>query len=450
MSQDVSERALPHNLEAERAILGAVLMHNGRLAEALDITRSADFFRAAHRVILDGMIALDAVGQAIDLVTLREELSRVGKLDDVGGPAYLAALIDGVPHSTNVAHYAGIVKRKAQLRELIFAGNKILASAYDAEEEADEILGAAERMIIGLADRTIATGFEPMRTIAMRGLDALEEASRTRRVVTGVPSGFQALDDITRGFLPGKLVTVGARPGMGKSSFALNIAQHAAMAGYCAAVSSLEMEKDELFVRQVASLAQIDSHRLSSGYIGEREWERIAHAVGSIAEAPLFIDETPAVSLFEVRSRARKLKAEHNLQLLVLDYLQLMSSTEKLNNRTLELAAITGGLKALAKELKIPIILLSQLSRDLEKRGGRPKLSDLRDSGSIEQDSDLVLFLWRDEALETAQPVTELIIAKHRGGPVGTVKLSWFDSQTRFESFVPADYADQRLPVGDR
>ena len=448
MSQD---RALPHNLEAERAILGAVLLDNQRLADVLEVTRPEDFYRAAHRTLLEHMVALDAAQEAIDLLTLRESLTRAGKLDDIGGPSYITALVDGVPRGSNVASYAAIVREKAQLRALIQGANRILASAYESGDDAVDIIGEAEKAILGLADRSVVRGFESMRTIAMRGLDMIERATQTKTAVSGVPSGISTLDDITRGWLPGKLITIGARPGMGKSSFAVGCAQFAALRGYCAAIASLEMEKDELFMRQVASLAEIDSHRLAGGYIGEREWGKVAMAVGTLAEAPLFIDETPALSLFELRSRVRKLKAEHGLRLLVVDYLQLMSAHEKGQNRTLELQAITSGLKALAKELKIPILLLSQLSRELEKRGGRPKLSDLRDSGSIEQDSDMVLFLWRDESVETFPPKAELIIAKHRGGAVGTVELAWFAEQTRFAAYV--DYAqpqDQRLPVGDR
>lgn len=443
------QRSLPNNLEAERAVLGAALLDNERLVEAVEIVQAGDFFRAAHRTLFERMVGLQAKRQAFDVVTLKDDLASAGKLDEIGGPVYLGELLDGMSRSSNVKHYAAIVKEKAQLRTLIHAANKMLAQAYDASEEADEVLGAAERAILGLADRTVSKGFESMQTIATRGLDVLERASATRQAVSGVPSGFPDLDDLTRGFQPGTLVTVAARPGIGKSSFLMNVAQNVALAGYCTGCFSLEMENDELFIRQVASRAHIDGHRLGSGYIGESEWGRIAQAIGELAAAPLFIDETPAVSMFEVRSRARRLKSEHGLRLLAIDYLQLMGAHEKHNNRTLEIGAITSDLKKLAKELKVPILLLSQLSRDIEKRGGRPKLSDLRDSGSIEQDSDIVMFLWRPETPDPNEDdnMTELIIAKHRGGPVGTVKLSWYDRETRFDQYTRYEQArPQRLP----
>jgi replicative DNA helicase len=441
MSSD--QQTLPQNLEAERAILGAVILDNERLADAVEVIGANDFFRAGHRKIFERMVTLAARQQAVDAITLREELTTAGLIEEVGGASYLYALTDGVARGLNVKHYAAIVKQKAQLRTLIYAANKMLAQAYDATEEPEEILGAAERAILGLTDRTVSKGFESMQAIASRGLDELERRAASRQEVFGVTSGFPDLDDVTRGFQPGKLVTVAARPGVGKSSFLHNVLQNAALAGYCCGAFSIEMESDELFIRHVASRAQIDGHRLGGGFIGEREWGRVAHAISELSGAPLFIDESAGVSMFEVRARARRLKAEHGLRILAVDYLQLMSAHEKHHNRTLEIGSITGDLKKLAKELKVTILLLSQLSREVEKRGGRPKLSDLRDSGSIEQDSDIVMFLWRPDTPDPNEDenMTELIIAKHRGGPVGTVKLSWHERETRFDQ-----YSRQALP----
>lgn len=435
MSDD--RQALPQNLEAERAVLGAAILDNERLVEAMEIVTAEDFFRAAHQTLFERMVSLHTRRQAFDLLTLKDDLVTAGKLEEVGGPVRLSELLDGMSRSTNVKHYAAIVRTKARLRTLIAAGNKMIAQAYEGAEDAEEILASAERVILGLAEQTVAKGFESMQTIAARGLDILERAASTKRAVSGVPSGFPDLDDLTRGFQPGTLVTVAARPGVGKSSFLMNVAQNAALAGYVTGSFSLEMENDELFIRQVSSRAHIDGHRLGSGFIGDSEWNRVVQAIGDLSTAPLYIDETPAVSMFEVRSRARRLKAEHGLQLLAIDYLQLMGAHEKHNNRTLEIGAITSDLKKLAKELKVPILLLSQLSRDVEKRGGRPKLSDLRDSGSIEQDSDIVMFLWRPDTPDPneSENMTELIIAKHRGGPVGTVKLSWYERETRFDQY---------------
>ena len=425
----------PHNLEAERAVLGACMTTADAWVEASGLLVPTDFYRYAHRRIFEAMLRLSTARVEIDLVTVKNELLKANALDDVDGPAYLASLTDGVPRSTNVAHYAGIVKQKAALRTLIAGANEMLKSAYDTSEAVDEILGKAEQTILGLSDLATTQGFESIRTIALRGMDAIEHAAQHKVKVLGVPSGFRDIDDLTLGWRPGKLITIAARPGVGKSSFAGNVAVHAAIAGYPTGIASLEMEKDELFTRQLSSLARIDGHRLTGGYLSDLDWSRIATHLGTLAEAPLFIDETPAVSLLEIKSRARRLKAEHGLKLLVVDYLQLMRSSEKRENRTLELATITGGLKALAKELKIPVLMLSQLSRDVERRGGRPRLSDLRDSGSIEQDSDIVIFLHRELGPDgQMEGPTDVIIAKHRGGPVGTVRLSWIPEHTRFES----------------
>lgn len=445
-----AERTLPHNLDAEKAVLGAILLDNARFVDALAIVGEARFFRSAHRRIFRAMVELADRHEVIDLLTLKEALSRTGDLEDVGGPTYISSLIDGVPRSSNVEDYARIVEEKASLRDLVHAGNKLTASAYAEDQNATAILETAEQAILGLAAGKRAVGFEPMSAIALRAMDALERAHATKHGINGVPTGFTDLDHITRGLQPGTLVVLGARPGMGKTSLAMNIALHAAVAGRVVGVFSTEMPNDELFIRQIASTARLDSHSLQSGYIGERDWQRVAEAVNAIAAAPMFADETPAITVFEVRSRARRLKAEHGLELLVIDYLQLMGTSGRYDNRTLEIGAITGALKGLAKELKIPILLLSQLSRDNEKRGGRPKLSDLRDSGSIEQDADIVLFLYRQEDADDTG-VTELIIAKHRNGQVGTVKLNWFERQTRFDNYSDfPEPEDQRLPMGDR
>lgn len=435
----MSEMIPPHNIEAERAVLGACMTTSDAWVEAAGLLQPSDFYRHAHRLIFAAMIRLSTARVEIDLVTVKNELLKCDELEAVNGPSYVAGLTDGVPRSTNVAHYARIVREKAALRTLIDGAQVMLRSAYDAAQDVDQILGQAEATLLGLSDRTAAQGFEAMRTIAQRGMDAIDLAAQRKARVLGVPSGFRDLDDLTLGWRPGKLVTIAARPGVGKSSFAGNIAAHAALAGFATGIASLEMEKDELFMRQLSSLARVDGHRLTGGYLSDGDWSRIAAHVGALAEAPLFIDETPALTLLEVKSRARRLKVEHGLKLLIVDYLQLMRPSEKRENRTLEIASITGGLKALAKELKIPVLMLSQLSRDVERRGGRPRLSDLRDSGSIEQDSDIVIFLHRDIGADGQMDgPTEVIVSKHRGGPVGTVTLTWHPEQTRFDSMGAA------------
>lgn len=432
-----ADRVMPHDLDAERSVLGGILMDNQRLHDATEHVKPTHFFRAAHQRLFEAMVDLGAPGRVIDLVTLKAELSRTGDLERVGGPAYVASLVDGVPRSTNVGHYARIVREKASLRELIIVGQRLVTRAYEAHDDATEILDDAERAILGLADRTVTAGFEPMRTIAYRSLEILERAYNTKQMVSGVPSGLADLDALTRGFQPGSLVVIGARPGMGKTSLASNIAQHAASAGRVVAQFSLEMSNDELFVRQLAAVARIDSHRLQSGYIGESEWGRLSRAIATLAELSLYSDETPAIAVFAIRSRLRRLKAERGLDLVVIDYLQLLTGHGKRETRALEIAGMTASLKSLARELKVPILLLAQLNRDSVKGdvGRRPRLSDLKDSGSIEQDADVVLLLHRHEdeaaAGDSSMPV-ELILAKHRNGPTGTVRLAWYEQQTRF------------------
>jgi replicative DNA helicase len=446
----VNERALPQNDEAERAVLGAILLNNERLLDAQEHVSAADFHRDAHRRIFERMVALGAQHRAIDLLTLREALA--GELDEVGGAVYISALIDGVPHGTNTAHYARIVREKADLRRMIFAGNKMLAAAYAAEDSAEEILEQAEKTILGLADRTVSVGFESMRAIAPRALELIERAHANRGAISGVPTGFVDLDNLTRGLQPGTLIVCGARPGMGKTSIGQNIAHNAAAAGKVVGLFNLEMPNEELFIRQIASYARIDSHRLQSGFVNEHEWTRISEAVSAIAEASVYSDETPAIGSFEVRSRARRLKAEKGLDLLILDYLQLMATDAQIETRALAIGAITTDLKALAKELKIPILILAQLNREQDKQGRKPRLSDLRDSGSIEQDADIVMFLYRPEnPHDDERGITELIVAKHRNGPIGTIKLTWSEQITRFDNYNPYEEpADQRLPMGDR
>lgn len=449
----MNEPILPHDLEAERAVLGGIVLDNQRLADACEHITPGDFYRAAHRRVFVAMVDLGERREAIDLLTLKAELTRTNALEDVGGPAYLASLIDGVPHTTNVPHYAVIVKKHAQRRTLIAAANKILIRAYDAQDDADEVLEDAEKSILGLADRTVTSGFESMQAIAARSLDFLERAYTTRQIVSGVPSGFAKLDEITRGFQPGTLVVIGARPGAGKTSLGINIARHAAMGGRVVANFSLEMSNDELFVRQLAATAGIDSHRLQSGHLAEREWSRLSQALGTLAALSIYNDATPAIATFAIKSRLRRLKAERGLDLVVIDYLQLMSSQAKRETRALEIAGMTGALKSLARELNVPILLLAQLNRESAKDDRRPRLTDLRDSGSIEQDADVVLFLHRGDDVEASDGgvVVELIIAKHRNGPTGTVKLSWHDRQTRFADVNEvSEPEDRRLPMGDR
>jgi replicative DNA helicase len=441
----VAERTLPHNLEAERSVLGAVLLHNDAFNFAAEVIDSADFYRDAHRRIFDRMVKLAEHGEAIDLVTLKEELNRSGELDEVGGPAYIAALVDGVPHSTNVEYYAKIIKEKATLRRLIFSANKILATAYEAEEDADVILDQAEHAIFAIADDKVSDGFVALKDLAQSSLDTIEKLHARKELITGVPTGFTDLDEMTSGLQPSDLIIVAARPSMGKTSLVMNIAQHVGTkTDMTVGVFSLEMSKEQLFLRMLTAEARIDAHRLRGGFLGERDWGRLSHAIGTLSEAKIFIDDTPSIGVLEMRAKCRRLAAQHGLHLIIIDYIQLMQGRGRFENRTLELAAISRSMKGLAKELHVPIVVLSQLSRAPEARSDhRPQLSDLRESGALEQDADVVAFIYREEqyADKSAPPtdvqgIAEIIIGKQRNGPTGVVKLAFIREFTRFENLA--------------
>src|SRR5881397_1738164 len=406
----LAERTLPHNLEAERSVLGAILLHNDAFNLAAEVIDSTDFFRDAHRRIFDKMVRLAERGDAIDLVTLKEELGRSGDLDEVGGPAYITALVDGVPQSTNVEHYARIIKEKATLRNLIYSANKILTTAYDAEEDADVILDQAEHAIFAIADDNVRDGFVSLRDLARGSLDTIEKLHARKELVTGVPTGFTDLDEMTSGLQPSDLIIIAARPSMGKTSLVLNMAQHVALQpNLTVGFFSLEMSKEALFIRLLTAQAQIDGHRLMSGAIGQKDYGRISHALETLSSMRLFIDDTPNLGVLEMRAKCRRLQAEHGLNLVVLDYIQLMNSRGRFENRTLELASISRSLKGLAKELNVPIVALSQLSRAPESRSDhRPQLSDLRESGALEQDADVVVFIYREDMYsDKTQPAAD-------------------------------------------
>jgi replicative DNA helicase len=441
----VADRTLPHNLEAERSVLGAILLHNEAFNHAAEVIDSADFYRDAHRRIFDKMVKLSERGGAIDLVTLKEELGRSGELDEVGGPAYITALVDGVPRSMNVEHYARIIKEKATLRNLIFSANKILATAYEGEEDADVILDQAEHAIFAIADDKIRDGFVSLRDLAQSSLETIEQLHARKELITGVPTGFTDLDEMTSGLQPSDLIIVAARPSMGKTSLVLNIAQHVGTrTEKTVGLFSLEMSKEQLFLRMLTAEARIDAQRMRRGYLGERDWGRLSQAIGTLSDAKIFIDDSPSIGVLEMRAKCRRLAAEHDLDLVIIDYIQLMQGRGRFENRTLELASISRSLKGLAKEMRVPVVVLSQLSRAPEARSQhRPQLSDLRESGALEQDADVVIFIYREDMYaEKNEPpaegegVAELIIGKQRNGPTGTVKLAFIREFTRFENLA--------------
>jgi replicative DNA helicase len=446
MPEVAAERTLPHSLDAEKSVLGAILIHNEAFNHAAEIIDDRDFFRDAHRRIFNTMVALSERNDAIDFLTLKEELARTGQLDDVGGPAYIASLSDGVPRSANVEFYARIVKEKSTLRSLIFSANKILAEAYQGEQEPDLLLDEAERAIFSIAEDRIRSGFVPLRELVQGSFATIEKLQQHKGHVTGVPTGFVDLDEMLSGLQPSDLVLIAARPSMGKTSFVLNIAQHVGTStDMTVGLFSLEMSKEQLFMRMLTSEARIDAHRFRTGYLNEKDYTRLSQALGTLAEAKVYIDDTASIGVLEMRAKARRLKAEHGLHLLIIDYIQLMQGRGRFESRQAELASISRSLKGLAKELNVPIVALSQLSRAPETRSDhRPQLSDLRESGALEQDADVVMFIYRPEQYrdddgqpnQEEQGIAEIIVGKQRNGPTGTAKLAFVKEHTRFENLA--------------
>jgi replicative DNA helicase len=436
-----AERTLPHNLEAEKCVLGAILIHNEAFNHAAELIDAQDFFRDAHRRIFDKMVALSERGHAIDFVTLKEELARAGELDEVGGPAYISSLADGVPRSTNVEHYARIVKEKSTLRNLIYSANRIITTAYDAERDPEELLDEAERSIFEIAEDRIREGFVPLRDLVQTSFATIEKLQQHKGLVTGVPTGFVDFDEMTSGLQPSDLVIVAARPSMGKTSFVLNVAQHVGTkTDMVVGFFSLEMAKEQLFMRMLTSEARIDAHRFRGGFLSEKDYGRLSHALGTLAEARVYIDDSAAIGVLEMRAKARRLMAEHGLNLVIVDYIQLMQGRGRFENRQQEIASISRSLKGLAKELNVPVVALSQLSRAPEARSDhRPQLSDLRESGALEQDADVVAFIYRQDQYEATDEnagVAEIIVGKQRNGPTGVVRLAFIKEHTRFENLA--------------
>jgi len=433
------ERALPHNLEAERTVLGAILIENEAFHNAAEVLRDTDFYRDAHRKIFSRMSSLSERGDAIDLVTLKEEMSRAGDLDGAGGVAYLSSLVEGVPRATNVPYYSRIVKDKSVLRNLISAANRISRSAFDQPEETQSVLDEAEKSIFEIAEGAVRVGFEPVGTIVKTTFKMIDELSENRGAVSGVPTGFVEFDEMTSGLQNSDLIIVAARPAMGKTSFCMNIAQHiGTKTEGTVGVFSLEMAKEQLVMRMLCGESRVDMHKLRSGFLSEKDWAKLVQGVSDLSQAKVFIDDTPSISVMEMRAKSRRLKLEHGLDLIVIDYLQLMSGSGRFDNRTQEIGSISRSLKGLAKELNVPIVALSQLSRAPEGRGDhRPQLSDLRESGALEQDADVVVFIFREEQYNETpdnRGIAELIIGKQRNGPTGSIKMAFIKEYTRFEN----------------
>ena len=436
------EKTLPHNLEAERTVLGAVLVDNAAFSSAAEVLTREDFYRESHRRIFEAMAVLAERSQPIDLVTLKNELLRGGALEAAGGAAYLGSLLDGVPRITNVEHWSRIIKERAVLRNLIHASNRIVQSCFEGEDEAAVLLDRAEKAIFDIAERRIRQGFVGIREIVKESFRTIDQLSQSKEMVTGLPTGFVDIDEMTSGLQKGELVIVAARPAMGKTSFCLNVAQHASMrAGETVGVFSLEMSKEQLVLRMLCSDARVDAHKLRTGRLQEKDWARLAKAYADLSASKVFIDDSSTLSPLEMRAKCRRLRAEHGLGLVIVDYLQLVTATGRVENRQQEISAISRSLKGLAKELAVPVVALSQLSRAPEARTDRrPQLSDLRESGALEQDADIVMFIYREEEYKPSDEnrgIAEIIIGKQRNGPTGTRKLAFIKEFTRFENLQP-------------
>ena len=437
------DRLPPQSIEAEQSVLGALLIDRDAVIEVAELLRPEDFYRSHHGTIYAAVLELSERREPVDLVTVSEVLERLGQLDAIGGSSYLASLINLTPTAVNAVHYARIVERKAVLRGLISAAGKIAGIGYDESTDVEVSIDKAEQELFAVSQKRVASGFSPLRTLLHSAYDRLDYLHQHKGEVSGIRTGFADLDAMTTGLQKSDLIILAARPSIGKTSLALNFAEHAAVKeGKTVGIFSLEMSKEQLVLRLLSSVANIDSQRLRTGFLEEMDFTRLAPAMNTLAEAPIFIDDTPNITTMELRTKARRLQAESGLDLVIVDYLQLMQSSVQSRdaNRVQEVAEISRGLKALARELQVPVISLSQLSRQAEMRESRePRLSDLRESGSIEQDADLVMFLWRekergpDEA-ESDGEIVKLKLAKHRNGPTGEATLWFKKRQTRFVS----------------
>lgn len=448
----ISAQALPANVEAERSILGAILLDNLAYNEAAEHLKPEDFLLDSHRRIYSRMVDLSEASHSIDLITLAEELARNGELETIGGAAYISGLLDGVPDRPSIENYIKIVRDKSLLRALIHTATAAIARASEQSDAAEEILNDTEAQIFQLSEKRIGRGFMGVQEIIRESFGSIDAFLQRGSRITGLETHYADLDEKTSGLQKADLIIIAARPSMGKTSFAMNIAENvAAEDGKVVAVFSLEMSKEALLQRMLCSVARVDAHKFRTGSLWQDDMRKIAQALEKLGQAPIFIDDTPGITLSEMRAKARRLlQSKGALDLIVVDYLQLMSGGGKrYENRTQEVSAISRGLKGLAKELNVPVVALSQLSRAPESRGTgdhRPQLADLRESGSIEQDADVVAFIFREEMYKPDDPeldgVAELIIRKQRNGPTGTVKLAFLKSSTRFESMADGGGAE--------
>jgi len=429
----------PQSVEAEKTALGGILLSNKNLNVVLSIISPEDFYKDSNRKIIEKIISLVDKGKPVDVVTLSEELQKEGTLDEVGGASYVSSLMDGIPKSLNVEFYAQIIKEKSLLRQLILSSAKIISSSYEQREDADQLLDEAQASIIEVAEQRVKPGFVPVGSLASPTLDMIKALHDRKETVTGIPTGFRDLDNLTAGFHSSEFIVVAARPSMGKTALCLNISQYAGLkTDYSVGFFSLEMAKEQVMIRMLCAEAQLDLKKVRTGFIGERDFEKLKLSAEALSRSKIFIDESSALTVMEMKAKARRLKMEQNLDLVFIDYIQLMRPGGRFENRTQEMSYISRSLKELAKEIKIPVVGISQLSRAPEKgrREPIPQLSDLRESGAIEQDADVVIFIYRPEFYrpddESIRGIADINVAKQRNGPTGKISLAFIREYVRF------------------
>lgn len=440
-------RLPPQNLEAEQCVLGSIMLQPGTMPRAAEVLTEIDFYRDAHKLIYSAMIRLFEKGEPLDLVTVTSVLRDTNKLDEVGGPTYLAILTDIVPVASNISYYANIVREKSVLRQLIHTSTDIASRCYEEQDDIDGLLDEVEQSVFEISRAKSGQSFHPLKTVMNVTFKYIEKLFERKEHITGVPTEYTGFDKMTAGLQPSDLIILAGRPSMGKTALAMNIVQNAALLHKVpVAIFSLEMSKEQLGMRMLCSISRVDAQRLRTGFLKEQDWPKLTRAVGMLSEAPIFIDDTAAISVLEMRAKARRLKTEHDIGLVVVDYLQLMRGRSNQQSREQEISEISRSLKAMAKELHLPVIALSQLNRSLESRPNkRPQLSDLRESGAIEQDADLICFIYRDEVYNKSEDnpkrgIAEVIIGKQRNGPTGTVELAFLDRYTTFENLAQHEY----------
>ena len=434
----MQDRVPPQNIEAEQSVLGAMLIEKEAIPKVMEILRDTDFYREAHRVIFNAMLELYNKNEAVDMITVTEILKRDNKLEDVGGIAYVTSLANAVPTAANVTYHASIIEEKSILRQLVSVSTQIASMGYEANDDVKNIIDSAESKILEISNRKKTADFTPINEIVLDSFKSIEALMGNKNGLTGLPTGFEDLDNLTSGLHGSDFIILAARPSMGKTAFVLNIAQYVAIhSQQTTAIFSLEMSKEQLVNRMFSLESRVDAQKLRSGNLTDADWEMLIEGAGNVGRSKLIIDDTPGISISELRSKCRKYKLEHDLKLIIIDYLQLMSGSGRHSeSRQQEISDISRSLKALARELNVPVVALSQLSRAVEQRPDhRPMLSDLRESGAIEQDADVVMFIYRDDYYNKdseMKGISEIIVAKQRNGPIGTVNLVWLPQYTRF------------------